>query len=686
MKGKPYIAELHDIGKLADREALEKAGLDLKSVRHTYQKFRFEQLGITEPSSPSWWGQWSETINSLEVTSQEKVPKGITDDGKACVVLTNMADELAASISRTLVEFSDQLKQLKEKGALAVEGFHLLWHPTYYDNTTKAGKRWAAFRTPDELKQMFDFIVRCQAPEEFFEKYGDHLSLTAEDKSAPWNIVPLKTHLELTGKVFRVLRYWSKLVEDGGRPRLEYDNKRIGNVTEAAGDRVTGHNRGKWVFRLVQCHVRFPQSLVRLQDLNVLRLRREKIEEIVKGQKSDGNVERQRYSILFYTDDFLCLFMPRESILPFRQVMEPLLAEGFWLEYEELEAELNLLTSTGARTRQQLIDKYGNRQEARTRRYLELSHRSLWPELEPVIMAPLCDLCQQGQGKLYLKDQVREWLCSTCRKIRAMGEPATEIAKWDEEGKPVVWLKVSLDQKLLLQSLQRLFNDYVDNGPGIDQVSKADRQALKAGFRPLAAQMEFVRHYQEFLDAFQAKLHELPLAPDALVYPIGEYNELAVIRLDQPETLGLILDAFYELLQRYFPKCLEDCPIRLSASLSNVKYPYHEHWRFFEEDQKAGFIFHLQQPSVRKLQLTAVQFRALRDLLKEKRLSHFLHRLADIEAKVGEFMATIEAFNERKRFPQIQALIEQHKLTFRQILDFWRLVGVTEAGGLSYGR
>ncbi len=64
MTTKPYIAELHDIGKLADREALEKAGLDLKSIRHTYQKFPFKQHGLTEPSAPSWWGQWSESIKS----------------------------------------------------------------------------------------------------------------------------------------------------------------------------------------------------------------------------------------------------------------------------------------------------------------------------------------------------------------------------------------------------------------------------------------------------------------------------------------------------------------------------------------------------------------------------------------------------------------------------------------------
>lgn len=687
MTTKPYIAELHDIGKLVDREALQQAGLQIRS--HTYHSFDFSQLGIASPSSPSWWGQWSESIKSLDATSE--LPSDITDDGKVCVVLTNIADELAASISRTLAEFSVDLRKLKEKGKLVAEGLYLLWNPMYYSDMTKAGSHWAAFRTRDELKQMFDFIDRCQALEEFFEKYGDNLSLTAEDKSAPWNIIPLGTHLDLTGKVFRVLRHWSKLVEDRGKPRLEYDKKRIGSVIEAAGDRAPGHNRGKWVFRLVQCHVRFPQSLVRLQDLNMLRIRREKIEEIVVRQKTNGDAERQPYAVLFHTDDFLSLFLPRESIFPLRQAMQPLIKEGFWLEYEELEAELNLLTSAGFRTRQYLIDKYGDRGKARARRHFELRYRSLWPDLEETVMPPLCDLCQlrRAEEKPYVKDQVREWLCPTCRKIRDMkirdmGEPATTIDKWDEEGKPVVWLKASLDQNLLLTCLKRLFNDYVDHGPGMDQVSQEDRRALKDNFRPLAAQMEFVRHYKEFLKAFRSELSDL-IEPNALIYPIHEYDELAVVRIDQKEILGQIMDAFYALLQQRFPACLPDCPIRLSLSLSNVKYPYGEHWRFFEEKQESGIIFDLQQPGVRRVKLTALQFQALREGLTTEQISHFLHRLTEIAAAAGELMATVEMLNERRKFPQIQMLLERHKLTFRQILDFYRLVGVQERVVIAHG-
>lgn len=661
MKAKSYIAELHDIGKLADREALEKAGLKISG--HTFHNFDFTQLGIQPPSSPSWWGQWSDSIRSLEATSE--LPPTITDIGKGYIMLTKIADTLAASISRAWGKKGDVVKEVR-----------LLWQPDFYKSIPQY---WAAFRTPEALKQMFAFLDECQAPEEFFQRYADHLRLTPEDKSTPLNFVSLATHLDLTGKVFRVLNYWSKLVTENGKPRLEYGGRKVTNVTEACGDRATeGVNRGKWIFRLLQCHVHFPQSLVRLQDLNALRLRSRMIQEIAEKQKIPNDVERQPYAVLFHTDNFLCLFMPQKSLLSLHQVLQPLLVEGFWIECEELEAELNLLTSTGVRTRQQLIEKWGSREKAREKRSFELRCRSVWPDLEKEIAPPLCDLCQQRRGELYIKDQIREWLCPVCRKIRDMGEPCRELAQWDEEGKPVAWLKISLDQELLLQCLTRLFNDYVDNGPGMNQVAEDDRTALKESFRPLAAQMEFVRHYQRFLESFHAQLYSLNIEPETVLYPIPEYKELIVLRLDHEAALGAVLDSFLQLLQEHFPKCLGDCPIRISASASNIKHPYHEHWRFFEEAQKPGVIFDLQQPGVRRVQLTARQYQALRQELRDKKLSHFLHRLSRIEMQFGEVFATVEALNERHKFPQLLKLLEQHKLTFRQILDFYRLIGIAE--------
>jgi len=221
----------------------------------------------------------------------------------------------------------------------------------------------------------------------------------------------------------------------------------------------------------------------------------------------------------------------------------------------------------------------------------------------------------------------------------------------------------------------------------MDQVQDSDRQALKEGIRHLAAQMECVYEFQEFLSEFQALLSgakeyapqkTVHIEPDALVYPIKAYKELVIIRLEKQETIALILDAFHSLLQAYFPECLIDSPFRLSVSLSNIKYPYHEHWRFFEESQRPGVIFHMQQPGIRQVRLTAQQFVALKQKLKGYRVNHLLHRLAIIEAEAGELTAMIQALEQRHRFPELQELIWQYKLSLREILDFYCLVGVTD--------
>lgn len=663
----PFIAEIHDIGKLVDKASLGRIGINYPG--HTFHNFDFSQLNISPPTSPSWWGQWSGSLKDLHAAGG--LPRGITDDGKACVVLTNIADTLAASISRTL----------GGKGAVE-EGVCLLWNPHFYRNARGQGRKWAAFQDRDELKDLFSFIDTCSGPQEFFARYSDHLLLTPEDKSTPLNFIPLRTHLDLTGKVFRVSRFHSRLIHKNGKPYLKYDGQEISQVQEAAGGRWDVKHRGKWIFRLVKCKVNFSQSIARLQDLNVFELRRRKIEEIVNNQNVDADPERQPYAVLFHTEDFLCLFLPREKYLSLRNALRPLWENGFWIECEELEAELNLLTSSGGRTRGQLQQKYPG-DPMYGGRHLKLRNIAVWPNLDPHIEPPLCDLCQQRKGQEYVKDDLREWLCQSCRETRELGQPASVYAHWEEEEFPAAWIKVSLDQKLLLSCLQGLFEAYVDRGPAVDRLNTFEKQALKDGFRPLAAQMEFVREYVEFLEEFKKALENLTgsnrsllLKPgETLLFPIPGYLELTIVRLDSSETLGAVLDAFVQSVRARFPECLEDCPIRLSVSMGNPKYPYQEHWRFFSEPQQPAMALCIQQPGVRQVTLTVSQYRALRDKLAGDRLGHFLHRLAAIEARAGDLTALVQALKQRPHFPQIHELIMFHGLGLRQILDFYRLIG-----------
>jgi hypothetical protein len=86
-------------------------------------------------------------------------------------------------------------------------------------------------------------------------------------------------------------------------------------------------------------------------------------------------------------------------------------------------------------------------------------------------------------------------------------------------------------------------------------------------------------------------------------------------------------------------------------------------------------VLYIQQPGVRQVALTLIQYEALRDRLFDERLSHFLHYLADIDASTGETTALFQALEQRTRFPQIHELMAFQRLGLRQILDFYRLAG-----------
>ncbi|HQA04189.1 MAG TPA: hypothetical protein PKZ17_05575, partial [Thermodesulfovibrio thiophilus] len=619
------------------------------SPRHTFNNFDFSQLSIKAPSSPSWWGQFSGEVKSLTST---KVPKDYISD----VLLTNIADELSASISRTWGE---------KKGKVA-EGLYVLWNPDYYQKRVNAGEKWAAFTTPDGLREMFQFIEECNTPEDFFDRYSENLRLTAEDKSVPINIVDLYTHLELTGKIYRVLKKHSQTIEDNGTLYLKYLGDKIQKRNDATGGRIgEPTNNGKWIYRLIFCYINFPQSFSRLQDLNVFRKRADLI-------KSFSEDEKTKDYVLFFTDDFMCVFIPREDELKIQELLQSFLDAGFIIDYKEMEAELNLLTSSMERA-------YVKFHSLASSRYLKLYEKNLISNFIETINPPLCDSCQMRHGKERIKDQVHEYLCDTCYEIRQMGDPARKYAKWEEKGLRAGWIKITLDQEQLSRTLHSLYEEYVDTHPAMQDVSSNDKDELKESFRPIAVQMDFVKDYKLLLNAFNKQIYEIKdkngnslFTKENFLFPIEVYYEFGIFKVYSGEEILVVLDLFYNLLEKYFPECLKDSPIKLSISLAQVKYPHREHWRFLSMPKN---IINIQSPGSSKLSIDISQYKLLRDKIRREdaKLSHFLHRLADIEIETKSNMSVmLEIFNNRKKFPVLLELI-QSGLSVHQILIFYKL-------------
>jgi len=661
MNNKPFIAELHDIGKLVDRQALNQAGIQLSA--HTFHKFDFSQLGISKPSSPSWYAQFTDEVRSLAST---KIPKNYLAD----VLLTRVADELESAISRTWGG-SEDFQNRKKRGEFTVEGIYVLWNPNYYQEEKEDGKKWAAFSTPSEVKDMFDFIENCGNYSEVFERFGDNLKLTAEDKSVPFNIVSLYTHLELTGKIYRILKRHSQVIEDNGRLYIEYLNEKVQTINEATGGRINKPTqRGKWIYRLIFCCINFPQSFSRLRDLNILRKRT----DLIKAFSEDSNIKDY---VLFFTDDFMCLFIPKEGEVRIHELLEPFLKAGFIIDYKEMEAELNLLTSSMERA-------YEKFHSLPTRRYLKLYEKRAAPDFPSQVSPPLCDSCQMRQGKERIKNQTREYLCDTCYDIRQMGEPAREYAGWEEKGLRAAWMKITLEQEQLLKTIYRLYEKYVDTHPATQNVSSNDKKVLKESFRPLAVQMDFVKDYKFLLMALKKRIYEIKNSKGELIftketflYPIENYYEFGVFKVYSSKDILSVLDLFCNLLEEYFSQCLEDSPIKLSLSIAHIKYPYQEHWRFLSKPEN---IINIQSPRSAKLGIDIVQYKLLREKIRreDQKLSHFLHRLADIEVETKSNMTVMfEILKNRRKFPALLELT-QNSLSVRQILDFYKLTREVE--------
>ncbi|MEO0273245.1 MAG: hypothetical protein ABIM30_09210 [candidate division WOR-3 bacterium] len=663
---KPFIAELHDIGKLVDRDALKSSGIQIRG--HTFHDFDFSKIGISQPSSPSWYAQYLD-VGDLkspdeDMLNSQEVNKWIPDvQIRGDVLITKIADGIAAAISR-LELYGRHIR----RGQVS-EGIYKLWNPEFYEKKKRDGANWSPFTNVETLKNMFQYVDSCKNYQDFLRDYRNYLDLTPEDKTAPGNIVSLYTHLKLVGKIYRILKKHSTLLLKDNQNVLIYDNQPINSVRDACGHIDHAQQpAGKWVFRMISCNIKTHHSFSRLQDLNVFKKRN----DLVKAFSEDENT---RDYVLFHTDDFMFLFIPKEGIVKIKELLKPFLDAGFTIDYREMEAELNLLTSSMERAYERFHSK-------KTNRYLKLCDKSATSELPAEIQPPLCDSCQMRQGKERVKDNIHEYLCDTCYDIREMGEPAREYAEWEEKGLRAAWMKITLDQEDLLNTIQKLYEEYVDTHPAMEKIPNNDKIALKESFRPLAVQMDFIEDYKSLLKAFNEQIYSIedtdgkPLfTKESFLIPIDDYYEFGIFKVYSGKEILAVLDLFYSLMKNYFPKCLQYSPIKLSLSVAQVKYPYQEHWRFLSKPENS---INLLSPGSVKLSLDLEKYNSLREAIggEEPGLSHFLHRLADIERETKSHIAVeLELINKnnRKKFPAIWEMT-QKGISIRQILDFYKLI------------
>lgn len=661
---KKFIPELHDIGKLADEKVKKDVEKQIGKAwkGHVFVDFDFKSFGISQPTSPSWWGQYhhktsevNKDINQWNIS--DSLGRLMSNEDKYHLFLLILADHLASSVSRAVGGRGPKSSQ---------KGIYKLWNKNFYKKMEDKGKQWAAFRSKDDLKKLFSDIENCQSGEEFLNKYRDYLLLTPEDKSIPRNITSLYTHAELVGKIYRVLEKATRVVtEPDGTITIEHNGIKVKTIKEAEGGRrTTGTkdvDKGKWQARLVKCWIKFPHSFVRLHDINLLRKREELVNCIASYYKDE---------VIFATSDFITLFLP--SYQDLKEIVKPLLDWGFYLEVEEILADLGILNSILDRKTLQarkLNDQ--PRLNVLNSRGTKVYRRYLMPETSDEIQPHICDICQQRRGVERIKETIREWICEKCQGIRDMGEPFREYATvWEEEGVKVCWFKFSLDQNKLEKWLDNAFGEYIDSF----NFKQAD--ILKEEFRALALEVDFNKDYKEMLKEFWERLSKKLSDEEKndIKLPIKEYYELGVFKYS-PQLTHKVIETFLDVLDEYFPDCIsnENSPISLSLSVANIKYPIREHWRFFEEDSKNFLNVRYHKVFDEKYTKDKLKL-IIEKAINVEASGSFLHKLAQLEERLqSDIHIAVEIFNNRKKYPEIYQLFSKG-IKPSKFLNLYRLL------------
>jgi len=727
------VPELHDVGKLLDREALNQTlGIGLQG--HCFEGIDFVHLDKEEPRTATWqgvkhhhddkWDRLPQATDLVDPTERES---------RWQVFLLKLADHLAASVARAVYETGD-------RGQRATH-VHRLWNPQYYRRFPSD----LAISDLTRLKELIDFLRTDPDKGQFFRRYGAQLDFLPEDRSAPRNVTTLQTHLELVGKIFRVLMRSTTLHEENGRLVGRYGSDLAGSIFDAEGPRpFKDPGSGRWAFRLLKARFSFPHSISRLQDLNILGLRSELLGGLVAGQPDN---------VLLTTPDSALLLLARDDDP--QKIFQDFLDKGFYVEATEILADLGLLNSDlDDKYRFESFNNYYREKPQRELASLQKERDALQRDVESLkaerdkidesLQAPsadretlgkqrrdlsrslddkerelsridqqctlrqnmparyrvtqtawhatphsqrfseLCPVCQMNpcDAEPWVKGKFVDPLCPLCKKVRERRDPdpGSRYARWDELDVRVGWVKLSLHTGQRGSAVRNLFKDYVHNHAMLQPLDADKRDELVQNFRPLAVEVDFTNDYLELLRDFRQRLCQGGTnLPDSIIQPIPDYNELYIFQVPDSTSLFLLLQTFLDSLQDFFPiyvgeKASPDCPIHFAVSLSDTKFPFNAHWRQVSRTARAINIF--QPARAIRLELDVPRYLLLKRVLYDQATtasSSFLHRLSALVGAGTVLAAEVEMIENRSKYPDIFELYRTQLATISEILDFYRL-------------
>lgn len=736
------VPELHDLGKLISHNLNDIPTTDGRRTEwhgpEAFVNIDWKAVGRPEPNSATWLGAKRHHDREYDGLDTSPAP----DEIKADIILLKIADNLAATSSRA-VEDVEEFK--KDWGFSDKDNFFRvfkLWRDKLWkDNKAKMLAQGDPEALPVKTKNEFLKLVEMAEKDdasEFYARYKDSMDKIPEDKAPISSVTSFATHYRLVNQFYNILKRHVSVVSENGKPNaLKYKD---------IPAKQRGQAKDLWQFQLLKCRLAFPQTLVRVRDLNIFNLLEGHIETLSKSSERDY--------LLFHTTDTVWLFLPTDGNVNASKALKPFLDDGFFVEIDEFTfalSNMNLMPKDWRATCLGFIAQY-ERDEPRVQSLLENEKRELqrikkmsggekkWlgrkiPELEhrirqleaeetaleeslkywkknlaafegeekkvkveeaslyaePILSrtdietATICELCQ-------LRAATREWttpdemlvenLCEVCYGIRSKGEHNAAIGRWERETPNALtaWVKVSLDYDRALFHLRYLFDDFVGaltkEKPGFSKQVVAD---TSASLRPVGLLSDLTEDFRKFTWRFHELLQNPPdsqrgFRPDDIARLTNIYRDFYIIRLRSAGESMRIVETFRQALDEFFPRILEDCPIRLTVSVANIKHPFFDHWSFCRESREA---INLQVVGRAQLYLSPSQYDELKTLPTWRReVGTFLHRVAVIEAKTkSRILPQVEFMQDERKLPQnIATAIKAGKLGWRDILGYYKIV------------
>ena len=587
------------------------------------QNYDFKTVfGISEPNNSTW-----KCIKSHH--KETWTPE---------VGILRIADRLASAFSRSLTP--DEIR--RQKVMPVKKGVHKLWNPDY----EKSGLNLLS--SPEEIQGLIKF-VNLGDFESFVKVHDPLLNMRPEDFSPPNNIVSLKTHLILVGKFYRIFENNLK-IEDNFP---SFEGKKANSLKDA---------ENKWKLKIVRCKVGFPQKPVRVKDLKILLILKEKMDAIKKRDQA----------FPFSSDEFLLVLPSKDRT---EDILKIFTEAGFFVEITSVEASIGTLSPNP----QKIIAKYleelktdteiveykkeipeHNRKklifELQQETFQKFDETRLYWDLSSQITPEICEVCQMAHADVLWSnenEQITENICARCSQIRTSKEVLKKLASWSDEPEiQVYWLKIRLVFDELLKILEELYSGYL-NSIGLSNLSPN---------LTFSVFEEFHQDFNNFLVDFNEKL-KLQFSELNVERPI---DDLFIIKREKSSVILSILASFNDCFNRHFPefKRIRKSPIRLAITISGVKFPFLEHWRLLNNSEKEISVIFVTggQLSMNVDKLDELLNKTIKIILPNRTL---LHRLSDM-ANVSEALARIELFEHEEKlrlpadidFESIKALVK----------------------------